>query len=388
MKRFILIISLLFTVLSVLSLNSCQDYHEEEKTAASKHTCPMHPQIIKDEPGSCPICGMDLVPMTKGATKTQLVLSKSQIQLADVKTISVSTGSFTTSKSLNGRVVSNPEATEVISSRYAGRIEKLYIKETGLSVTKGQPLFQIYSEELQVIQQDYLLQIKQMKAFPEEKIYVHFRNAARNKLLLFGYSEAQIKDLERKATISPFVTVYAKASGVVQELSVTEGQYVSEGSSILKLENLSTLWVEADIYPEEAARLKEGTAVRVSIEGGAEQAAEISFIAPALEASAQLLKVRINIRNSGSFQPGMRAVVTMPTAHISDAIALPIDAVVRDENGATVWVKTGKETFEYKKVTTGQEDENKIIITSGLEGVKEVVVSGAYLLSSQLQLAP
>jgi Cu(I)/Ag(I) efflux system membrane fusion protein len=275
-----------------------------------------------------------------------------------------------------------------VTSRYPGRIEKLFVKETGLSVAEGQALFQIYSEELQTLQQDYLLQIRQMKAFPNEKIYETLKEAAKNKLRLFGYSQAQINSLEASPMLSPLVTVYAKASGVVQEISLTEGQYVAEGSPVLRLENLNSLWVEADVYPEEAARLKEGTAVKVSIEGQPEQAARINFISPALESSSQLLKVRINIKNSGGFQPGMRATVSLPTSHITNATALPVDAVVRDEKGATVWVKTGKETFEAKKVTTGQEDENQIIITSGLEGAKEVVISGAYLLSSQLELAP
>ena len=346
----------------------------------------MHPQIIKDAPGSCPICGMDLVPLTETASKQQLVLSESQIELANVKTQKINTGNFTTSKILNGRVVANPEATEQISSKYPGRIDKLFVKEIGLQVSSGQPLFQIYSEELQTLQQDYLLQMRQERAFPAENIYKTLKEAARNKLKLFGYSNAQILTLEKSAKVSPLITVYSKASGVVQEIAVTEGQYVAEGSPIIRLENFNSLWVEADVYPSEAGALKVGSSVKVSVEGQPEQAARISFISPALEASTQLLKVRINIRNTGNLQPGMRAVVSLPTAQISNAIALPVDAVIRDEKGAYAWVKTGKETFEPRKVSTGQEDENQIIITSGLEGAKEVVISGAYLLNSELEL--
>ena len=373
-------------VLTPLFFIACTN--EKETVSSQNFTCPMHPQIIKDGPSSCPICGMDLVPVSKAGSSNEIILMDSQVQLANITTMPIASSNFGTSKVLNARLVTNPELSEVISSRYAGRIEQLHVKETGRQVSKGQALFQIYSEELQTLQQDYLLQVKQSAAFPNEKIYVTLREAAKNKLRLFGYSNAQIANLARSSKTSPLITVNATVSGVVNEVNVSEGQYVSAGSPIVSLENYSQLWVEADVYPDEANSIKIGTLVKVRIDGfpELEQTVKINFISPQIDAASQVLKVRAPISSRGKLQSGMQATVLLNTANISDAVALPLSAVVRDGKGAHVWIKTGKNTFAPKMVTTGQEDANQIIITSGLEKVKEVVVSGAYLLSSEFIL--
>lgn len=373
------------TVLSVLALSSCTDGDQKKTAATGRYTCPMHPQIIKNGPGSCPICGMDLVPVNSSGGKNELSLSESQIQLANIKTMEINRSDFSTSKVLNGRLVVNPERTELVSSRYAGRIEKLFVRETGRQVAKGQALFQIYSEELQTLQQDYLLQLKQVAAFPDEKIYQSMREAARNKLRLFGYSDSQIRALNGGSKTSPLLTVYSPASGIVAELNISEGQYVAEGSPVLKLENFDQLWLEMDVYPNEIAGLRLGTPVKVSVNGinAGEQTLNIDFISPQMDPSTQILKVRAPIQNPGNLQAGMQATILMPVAKISNAMSLPMDAVIRDGKGAHVWIKTAKNTFSPRMVSTGDEDSDQIIILSGLENVKEVVVSGAYLLNSE-----
>jgi len=214
------------------------------------------------------------------------------------------------------------------------------------------------------------------------------REAAKNKLRLFGYSDAQIRTLTAAGKTAAFLTVYSSASGIVTELNVSEGQYLSEGSPVLKLENFSQLWLEMDVYPNELGSIKLGTKVQASINGISEkeQTLTIDFISPQMDPSSQILKVRAPINNPGNLQAGMQATVFLPLAEISDALSLPLDAVVRDENGAHVWIKTAKNTYSPRMVQTGEEDAEKIIILSGLENVKEVVVSGAYLLSSEFIL--
>ena len=381
-KKFIRSLVLISIVPSLL-ITACSN--DKKAASTQKYTCPMHPQVIKDAPGSCPVCGMDLVPVSSGSNKNELILMDSQVQLANITTLHIAASNFGTSKVLNARLLTNPEFTEVISSRYAGRIERLFVKEAGRQVSKGQPLFQIYSEELQTLQQDYLLQTKQVAAFPGESIYITLREAAKNKLRLFGYSDSQIAALLRGNKASPYVTINAAASGIVSEVSVSEGQYVSEGSSILRLENFDQLWVEADVYPAEANSISVGTPVKVSVSGFPEfeQTVKINFISPQIDPSSQILKVRAPIQSKGKLQSGMQATVLLSTAKINNAVALPLAAVIRDGKGAHVWIKTGKNTFSPRMVTTGQEDADQIIITSGLEEVKEVVVSGAYLLSSE-----
>jgi len=378
---------ILLSGFTIFTFSACSK-GQEKHAAAGKYTCPMHPQIVAEGPGTCPICKMDLVPVNSAGGKNELSLSESQIQLANIHTILINRGDFSTSKVLNGRLIVNPEQTEVISSRYAGRIEKLFVKEMGRSVSKGQPLFQIYSEELQTLQQDYLLQLKQVAAFPDEQIYQSMREAAKNKLRLFGYSDAQIRRLTETIKTAPLLTVYSTASGIVSELNVSEGQYLTEGSQVLKLENFSQLWLEMDVYPNELKNISIGTKVQASINGisEGEQTLIIDFISPQMDPSSQILKVRAPIKNPGNLQAGMQATVFLPLAKISDAMSLPLDAVVRDEKGAHVWIKTAKNTFSPRMVRTGEEDSERIIILSGLEDVKEVVVSGAYLLSSEFIL--
>lgn len=367
---------------------SCKDTEKDKHAHAGTYTCPMHHQIINNAPGSCPICGMDLVPVNAAGGKNELMLSDSQVQLANIRTMSIATSSFSTSKVLNGRLITNPERTVTVSSRYSGRIERLFIKETGIKISKGQALFQIYSEQIQTLQQDYLLQIKQAAAFPNEKIYSTMRNAAKNKLRLFGMSDSQIKSLENGTKTSPLLTVFSSESGTVTELNISEGQYVSEGTQVLKLENFDQLWLEMDVYPSEIADIKIGTKVKALVSGlgNEEQSLVIDFISPQIDPSTQILKVRAPIKNSGNLQAGMQASVFLPVSEIRDAMSLPMDALVRDERGSHVWVKVGKNTFSPRIVKTGAENEDQIIILSGLEGVKEVVISGAYLLSSEFLL--
>lgn len=384
MKRNI-IIGFVVLFMGILQ-NACKDTENDKHAEETTYTCPMHPQIISNEPGACPICGMDLVPVNAAGGKNELMLSDSQVQLANIKTIPISSSGFSTSKVLNGRLIVNPERAATVSSRYSGRVERLFIRETGIKISKGQALFQIYSEQIQTLQQDYLLQLKQVAAFPNEKIYSSMRDAAKNKLRLFGMSESQIKSLEKASKTSPLLTVFSSESGTVTELNISEGRYVAEGTQVLKVENFDQLWLEMDVYPSEIANVKIGTKVKALINGMEEQTLVIDFISPQIDPATQVLKVRAPIKNTGSLQAGMQVSVLLPVSEIKDAMSLPMDAVVRDERGSHVWVKVSDNTFSPRIVQTGAENADQIIILSGLDGAKEIVISGAYLLSSEYLL--
>lgn len=388
MKK-ILFLSVCILLAVLTACKNKEQGHAHQHASSEKYTCPMHPQVVQDGPGTCPICKMDLVPIRNNGAKVELQLSQRAVQLANIKTVKTGKGQFQASKVLNARIVNNPELSEAVSSRYAGRIEKLFVKETGYAVAAGQALFQIYSEQLQSLQQDYLLQVRQSEAFPGEKIYKDLKVAAAKKLGLFGFTQAQIRELVRNNRTSPFITVYSPASGIVNELMVSEGQYVSEGMSVMRLENYSSLWVEADIYPNESAVVKIGDVVKVRVNGlsGQEQESKIDFIAPQLNASTQILTVRAPLRNSRNLlQPGMQAEVFLPLSGKEEAIKLPLNAVIRDGKGAHVWVMTGNNKFALRQVHTGKEDDESILIDSGLSGNEEVVISGAYLLYSEFTL--
>lgn len=371
-----------------LFLTACKEKGKAAVTAEKKqtYTCPMHPQIVRNEAGTCPICGMDLVPFDKNNADESLLLNKSQQALANVTTLTVGTGELSNTTQLNGRLAIDPDATAYVSSRVGGRIIALYVKETGVLVSKGQPLYKIYSEPLAALQQEYLVTAAQAVQFPDDKQFQQLFQAAREKLLLYDMTEAQLRTLVRGQKTDPYVTYSAPVSGVVAELSVTEGQYVGEGGNIMRLEGYGMLWVEADVYPAEADNVRLGQQVNVIIPGWEDQPQKmrISFITPALQSGSQLTQIRGTIPNKNNqWQPGLQALILLPSKSKGKTLTLPADAVIREEKGAHVWIEKGNGRYEPRMVRTGMETADQVEITTGLSEGDSVVVTGAYLLYSE-----
>lgn len=384
---FILLITL--AALSIISCNGKEAKKGKETKARQTYTCPMHPQIISEKPGTCPVCGMDLVPFDKTNVSELLTLNESQQALANITIDTIRTGSFSSFKRLNGRLAVDPSQSEFISSRVAGRIEALYVRETGTPVRKGQALYKIYSEQLASLQQEYLVTAAQADQFPNDTKFQQLEVAARQKLVLYGQSAAQISQLKTRKQTAPYITYTSPADGTVSELFVTEGQYVAEGSSIISLEGYNNIWVEADLYPAEANLVKKGATVNVTVAGFEDEPMkmQIDFIAPALQSGSQLLTIRGSISNPRSqFKAGMQAIVEVPVMQNAGAITLPVGSVIREEKGNHVWVQSGKGQYKPRMVQTGSENYDRVEITSGLSEGDVVVVSGAYLLYSEFKL--
>jgi membrane fusion protein, copper/silver efflux system len=387
MKNLITILLIVF-VMADLSCKTKTDVTAESEVIQT-YTCPMHPQIVQNKPGTCPICGMDLVPFDKTNTEAYLVLGQSQRLLANVVTDTVRTGSFTSTKQLNGRIAINPEQIEMISSRVAGRIENLSIRETGISINRGQHLYSIYSEELSAMQQEYLVAVAQAEQFPADARFQQIKDAAKQRLLLLDQTEAQIKNLVNSKKVSPYISYRSPVSGVVSELFTSQGQYVAEGSPVMRIENYQSVWVEADVYPSEVSGVKVGQVVSVIIAGyeNEKQDMRLEFIAPALQSGSQLLTVRGRISNPNNrYRAGMQVFVNVPVSNSSEAYTLPVDAVIRDGSGSHIWIETEPGRFEPRTVKTGNENFSRVEITEGLETGEIVVISGAYLLYSEFVL--
>jgi Cu(I)/Ag(I) efflux system membrane fusion protein len=393
MERKLFIKNIALMVLLPLVFIACSSDKKADTDTVKKKlqtfTCPMHPQVIKNEMGTCPICGMDLVPFEKNSNDKTLKIDEKRQALANITTIVIGENSLSGTKQLNGRLVINPEQSSYISSRVAGRIEQLYVRETGVQVSKGQPLYKLYSEQLATLQQEYLMSIAQEKQFEGDKIERQIVASAKQKLLLYGQSEQQLQQLVKTQKKDPFVVFYAPEGGIVAEVSVTQGQYVTEGSPVLRLEGYGQLWVEADVYPNEAKNVKQGQQVKVVIAGWEDrpQVMTISFITPVLQSGTQLTQIRGSILNPGNqWQPGLQAKVFLPAKNKGNVLTLPVNAVIRDGKGMHVWLKKGKDSFEPKLVKTGQENDNQVEIVEGLNNGDQVVVTGAYLLYSEYVL--
>ncbi len=379
----------LFKYLLILSFLTACDAKKADQTAGIKqtYTCPMHPQIVQDKAGTCPICGMDLVLVSAGGDKTEVTLSESQVELANISIQHVSMQDIGNSILLNGRLRADETQTEVVSTRVSGRLDKLFIKETGVPISKGQVIYEVYSEQLLTLQREFLLAHEQASSIANE-LYESYLQAAKKKLRLYGMTEAQITSLSNSKTINPRIQFAAPASGIITEMMVSEGQYVTEGTAIYKLEKLKSLWAEAELYPSEASLIKSGDPVTVSVSGFENQPMKstVIFLSPEYRQGSQIFILRAGLPNSEyQFMPGMRAELVFEHSK-RKALTLPADAVIREENGAHVYKKTGKGKFKAQMVTTGLENFNNVEITEGIKEGDTVVVTGAYLLYSELIL--
>lgn len=363
--------------------------HGPDEAGGTTYTCPMHPQIVQSSAGTCPICAMDLVPVTKtGAKATEIMLSAGQMQLANVTVQPIASGTIGNSTVLNARLAADQQQADVISSRVAGRIERLAVKETGQPIRKGQVLYEIYSEPLLTQQQEYLMALRQTEELKEPR-YETFRRAAEQKLRLYGMTEPQIAQLAKTRQLQPRIPFVAPAGGTVTEIAASEGQYVGEGALLYRLVNLSQLWVEAELYAGEARYVKVGDRLPVEVVGAGGNlplTARVTFINPEYRAGTQVLVMRAVLPNPGGrFQPGQQARVLLRHG-VQRGLTLPVDAVVRAGEGAVVFVQTTAGTFQPRKVKTGTETDQQVAITSGLNGDETVAMSGAYLLYSELIL--
>jgi membrane fusion protein, copper/silver efflux system len=317
---------------------------------------------------------------------TNIKLSKAQMQLANIIVDSVKENTISNEIIFSGKLVVNENTNKVISSKVAGRIDKLYYKKTGDLINKGDILYEIYSEDLQSAQKEYLLALeKQKKLGTTANDFSQIIDAAENKLLLWGMSSGQIEQLKNTATIKNTVPVYSTVSGYIQDINISEGDYLMAGSTVFKLSDNSTLWIEAQAYSDEIEYIRESTPITYTISSFPDEELKgtISFVNPELEKDSKINLIRVEILNTANeYKPGMMAEVKLRTNE-KKAVTVSVNAVLVNSNGSTVWVQNPDSTFEVRMVTTGIRNSDEVEITYGLKENERVVTSGAYLLNSE-----
>lgn len=319
---------------------------------------------------------------------SSLMLSDTQIRLANISTEVVKEGDIGQVLAVNARLVANENLTEVISARVAGRIEKLYVREEGREVKKGEPLYEVYSENLLILEREYLLSKAQYEKLGKASNYESILKAAENKLLLYGLTKDQVANLRDTESLQSRVTFLSPTSGIIKKIGVEEGQYVSEGTLLYQIENISQLWVEAELYPGEANYVSVGDKVKVQINGLERQQTEatVNFLSPELRAGTQVMVMRATISNASlALKPGQAAQVLLQHS-ARHSLVIPVDAVIRNEQGTHVYIQTEQNTFEPRMVKTGIENFQSVEIIDGLTSGDQVVATGAYLLYSELIL--
>ena len=377
------------SVIALFVFTSCKSKNEVPQDPDVYYTCSMDPQVVEYKPGKCPICKMDLTPVKKsnGEKKDEILLSEQQIQLGNIHTDTIRNGAIGDQFVLTATLNFDQMKASSVSSRVMGRVEKLYYKNLGDYVKKGSPLYDIYSEDLNNAKQEYILALDKKKLFTNETVidFDQLIQSAKNKLLLWGMSDAQIDELVKNKKATPVTTFYSTAGGYITQLDIREGDYVMEGGTIVKLADLSTLWAEAQVYTSQLAEVNSNSIASVQLPDfeNREVKGRIEFVNPEINPDSRINLIRVSIPNAGNqLKPGMPAYVLLKSPE-RKSLTLPIDAVIRDGKGATVWVQTGKNTFKSVMVQTGLESDDRIEIKSGLKAGDVVVLSGAYLLHSE-----
>lgn len=352
------------------------------------YTCSMDPQVMLDKPGNCPICGMPLTAVKKSSIENSddLVLSDQQIQLGNIHVDTLREANIGSELEFTGVLNLNAAKTASVSARVMGRIEKLYVKTTGDYISKGAPLYEIYSEELNNAKQEYVAALQRRGLFKDQSVidFEDIIRGSRNKLLLWGMTGEQIKALETEKQVPLRTIFYSPESGYVTSLGIAEGGYVMEGGTIIQLADLSSLWAEAQVYSSQLYQIPGNATATVHIDGmDKDLKGKLEFANPEIAANTRINLIRVVVQNQGNkLKPGMSVLVRVQTAN-RNSLTLPTDAIIRDSRGATVWLQTDSNKYRSKMVTTGIESNGFTEITSGLKPGDMVVTSGAYLLHSE-----
>lgn len=382
-------------VLAIVNLTACKSGHEDHQAISGGHyTCPMHPTVVSSTPGSCPVCNMSLVKVDgkqsnqTGMEGNFLTIDRARQQLAGIKMDTVKMRKVVSASTIIGTVATDEESTESISSRVSGRVDKLFVKTTGVYLKRGSPLYSIYSEQLLADEKEYLsMYEKSRKTAATSELADELLLAAKNKLLLWGITEEQISGLEASGSTDPLITFYSPKAGYVSAVKVTEGMYVEEGGALFEIISLNQVWVEAQVYSNEIEKANESKEFDIFSDSNPEKTytGRLVYNNPAIEEGKRVHLLRIGINNAdGKLVPGM-AVYVSPRKSTKPVLAIPKSAVL-SEKMKTVWVLAHENTFEQRMVETGAENNFWVEITSGLQQGEVVVTEGGYLINSEFIL--
>ncbi len=356
-------------------------------------TCSMHPQIRQDEPGLCPLCAMDLVPLATSANDDNvhpdaIQLSATAVGLANIQTTTVSRQHPVKEIQLYGTIQPDERLAQSQTSHVNGRIEQLMINFTGESVQKGQTIALVYSPDLVNAQQE-LLQAQKM-----ESIQPGLLDAAKEKLRNMKISDQQIESFLASGTTNPLVEIKANTSGIVTAKNVNQGDYISQGSVLLNVANLSQVWALFEAYESDLPFLRVGDPIEFTLQALPGQVfnGKISFIDPLLNRDSRTAQVRVVIPNgSRQLKPEMYATASVSAAlkQHDNQIVIPKSAVLWTGKRSIVYVKQPdieSSAFLLREVDLGPSLGDAYVVMSGIEEGEDIVTNGVFTIDATAQL--
>lgn len=361
---------------------------------------PMDPTYIRNEPGKSPM-GMDLVPVYQDKDSENLPASTIKIdpvteQDMGVRTATVKRMALTKSIRALGTVTYDETRIYAVNLKFDGWIEKLYVNFVGESVTKGQPLFDIYSPELYTTQQEYLLAEAQAASlaastYPSvRENAARLLQAARQRLEYWDLEEKQIRQLAKKGTVKKNLTIYSPANGVVIQKDALAGHFVKAGMHQYEIADLSRVWVDVEVYEYELPFVKKGmpAVMELSYLPGKRFEGTILFIYPFLNPQTRTIKLRLAFNNpEGLLKPDMYANVYIESLIDPAALVIPQEAVIDSGLRKVVFVALGEGKYAPRKVTLGVEGENNTFqVLDGLNEGDNIVTSAQFMFDSESRL--
>jgi membrane fusion protein, copper/silver efflux system len=432
LKLVCLCLVLVTAIGGALLLAGCSKGGGTASAERTLYTCGMHPQVIQDHPGNCPICGMKLTPIRKaggavpagekkiqyykstmipGETSPQpgkdsmgmdmvpvyadqtsavsvIAIDPVTRQNMNLRTTEVVRGPLRRTIRTVGTIAYNETALADVTTKFKGWVEKLYVDSTGQQVHRGDPLFEVYSPELYSAQVEYLLALNPRGN--HDAGLANLRETALSKLKFFDISDAQIAELEHAGKPGKTLKILAPIDGFVTEKMVVEGQMVDTGMKLYRLADLGLVWVYAELYEQDLPYIQLGqeAVVKLSYLPDREFRGRVTYVYPNVDEKTRTARVRMEFHNPGYFlKPGMFATVRVESELKPSVLLVPDSAVLRSGERNSVFVALAEGKFEPRTVSLGQPAEgDRYEVISGLREGERVVTSGQFMLDSESQL--